>query len=61
MTDLNCVRRLGGFEDILGEEIQQLTRALFSSKLSPEEETRQIELTQQAIANQEENRRRSRE
>ena len=29
----------------------QLTRALFSSKLSPEEETRQIELTQQAIAN----------
>ena len=34
-----CETALGGFEDILGEEIQQLTRALFSSKLSPEEET----------------------
>ena len=46
-----CETALGGFEDILGEEIQELTRTLFSSKLSPEEEARQIELTRQAIEN----------
>ena len=46
-----CETALGGFEDILGEEIQALTRTLFSAKLSPEEEVRQIELTQQAIEN----------
>ena len=46
-----CEAALGGFEDILGDEIQKLTRALFSSKLSAKEEIAQIEATQRAIEN----------
>lgn len=44
-------RALGGFEEILGEHIQELTTALLSRKLTANEETQQIEQTATAIAN----------
>ena len=42
-------RALGDMEAILGEQISQLTRELFSFKLTPEQEEARIEQTSQAI------------
>ncbi|MCE5972443.1 SNF2-related protein [Sinirhodobacter sp. WL0062] len=46
-----CKRALGGFEEILGQEISELTKELLSGKLSPEDEERRLAQTEQAIAN----------
>ena len=46
-----CETALGGFEEILGDEIQQLTKAIFSSKLTEDEQNERIETTQRAIEN----------
>lgn len=45
-----CQKALGGFEEILGRDIYNLTRDLLSGKLSEEEERRRLEQTEQAIA-----------
>ncbi len=42
---------LGGLETVLGDRIQELTQALFSARLTPEEETRRIEQTALALEN----------
>ena len=44
-------RALGGLEPILGEEIQKLTTALLSQKLTPAEETERIDQTRIALEN----------
>ena len=49
-----CKTALGGFEDILGEEIKNLTSQLLSGKLTEEEQERRITQTEQAIANKRE-------
>jgi len=46
---------LGDLEAILGEKIQQLTRELFSHKLTEEEKNEQIDQTATAIANEKQN------
>ena len=46
-----CQKALGGFEDILGRDIANLTRDLLSGKLTEEEERRRLDQTEQAIAN----------
>ena len=45
-----CEQALGGFEDILGEEIRELENAL-NDELTPEEQNRRIEQTSIAIEN----------
>ena len=42
---------LGGLETVLGERIQELTQALFSARLTPQEEARRIEQTALALEN----------
>ncbi len=44
-------RALGGMESVLGDEIAKLTMDLLSRRLTPEEETRRIDQTAQAIEN----------
>ena len=44
-------RALGNIEPILGDQIRGLTRDLFSSQLSPEEEEARIDQAAQALAN----------
>ena len=40
---------LGGLETVLGDRIQELTQALFSARLTPQEESRRIEQTALAL------------
>ena len=42
---------LGGLETVLGDRIQELTQALFSERLTPEEESRRIDQTALALEN----------
>lgn len=42
---------LGDLEDVLGKEIRELTNELISQQLTPDEEEKRIEQTEQAIAN----------
>jgi SNF2 family DNA or RNA helicase len=44
-------KALGGMEEILGQHIQQLTSALLTGRLSPEQEEQRIEQAAQAIEN----------
>lgn len=46
-----CEAALGGFEEILGQEITTLTGELLSNKLSEEEQERRLAQTEQAIEN----------
>ena len=46
-----CETALGGFEEILGDEIQKLTKELFRPELSSEEQDARIEATRRAIEN----------
>ncbi|UWQ39927.1 hypothetical protein K3718_10035 [Leisingera aquaemixtae] len=46
-----CKMALGGFEEILGQEIDALTSDLLSGQLSIEEQERRLEQAEQAIAN----------
>jgi superfamily II DNA or RNA helicase len=45
-----CNYALGDFEVVLGDEIRQLTYALLSDQLSPEQQERRIDQTAQALA-----------
>ena len=46
-----CKMALGGFEEILGQEIEDLTTDLLSGHFSVEEQERRLEQAEQAIAN----------
>jgi SNF2 family DNA or RNA helicase len=46
-----CEQALGGFEDVLGEEIQRLTPELLSGQLTEDQRARRIDQTSQAIEN----------
>lgn len=50
---LMCIRgSLGDIEDVVGKEIQDLTRELLSNELTPDQEALRIEQTELAIENQ---------